>query len=47
VSGHEFAFPLPILWVGFIFMRGRHGHRRYGSRWGGGPGPQGPGGVAV
>ncbi len=44
VSGHEFAFPLPLIWVGFIFMRGRHGHGRCGSRWGGGPGPQGPGG---
>ncbi len=47
VSGHQFAFPLPLIWVGFIFMRWRGGHRRYGSRWGGGPGPQGPGGVAV
>ena len=47
VAGHEFAFPLPLLWIGFVFMRGRHGHRRYGSRWGGGPGPHGPGGVAI
>jgi hypothetical protein len=47
ISGHVFAFPLPLIWVGFIFMRGRHGRRRWGSRWGDGGGPQGPGGVAV
>lgn len=45
VSGHQFAFPLPLIWVGFIFMRGHHRHRRYGSPWGGSAGPQGPGGV--